>query len=381
MQGIFRAIGEFIKKADMLLLSLCVTATVYGIVIISSATNYAGNTRYVLVQLVAMLLGIALYVLFTLIDVDIIAERRELLLVFSVLFIALLRFFGVERGGNKSWLDFGLPIMIQPAEICKIIFIIILAKTMSVKENKLSSPITVAEVAGITVLFALVIRYFSWDDGMMLNYLLIFVVMAFAGGIHLIWFLVGGAVLLAAFPFIWTQLGEYQQNRILVLFDESIDPDAQGVRYQMNYCLRALQNGGIAGQGLYNGKMVQSGVLPAQHTDNIFCACGEELGMIGCLAILLLLAAIILRCVYVGIKSENYMNRLICIGIAGMLAAQIGINVGMCLGVFPVVGLTLPFFSYGGSSILTMFAAMGFVSGIRMRPAPDSNARYIRPKM
>lgn len=381
LQGIFRAIGEFIKKADMLLLSLCVTATVYGIVIISSATNYAGNTRYVLVQLVAMLLGIALYVLFTLIDVDIIAERRELLLVFSVLFIALLRFFGVERGGNKSWLDFGLPIMIQPAEICKIIFIIILAKTMSVKQNRLSSPITVAEVAGITVLFALVIRYFSWDDGMMLNYLLIFVVMAFAGGIHLIWFLVGGAVLLAAFPFIWTQLGEYQQNRILVLFDESIDPDAQGVRYQMNYCLRALQNGGIAGQGLYNGKMVQSGVLPAQHTDNIFCACGEELGMIGCLAILVLLAAIILRCVYVGIKSENYMNRLICIGIAGMLAAQIGINVGMCLGVFPVVGLTLPFFSYGGSSILTMFAAMGFVSGIRMRPAPDSSARYIRPKM
>lgn len=75
------------------------------------------------------------------------------------------------------------------------------------------------------------------------------------------------------------------------------------------------------------------------------------------------------------------MNRLICIGIAGMLASQIGINVGMCLGVFPVVGLTLPFFSYGGSSIVTMFAAMGFVSGIRMRPAPDSNAHYIRPKL
>ena len=192
MQGIFRTIGEFIKKADMLLLSLCVTATIYGIVIISSATNYAGNSRYVLIQLVALLLGIALYVLFTLIDVDIIAERRELLLVFSVFFIALLRFFGVERGGNKSWLDFGLPVMIQPAEICKVIFIIILAKTMSVKQNKLSSPITVAELAGITVLFAAVIRFFSWDDGMMLNYLLIFIIMAFSGGINLIWFLAAG---------------------------------------------------------------------------------------------------------------------------------------------------------------------------------------------
>ena len=212
----------------MLLLSLCVTATIYGIVIISSATNYAGNSRYVLIQLVALLLGIALYVLFTLIDVDIIAERRELLLVFSVFFIALLRFFGVERGGNKSWLDFGLPVMIQPAEICKVIFIIILAKTMSVKQNKLSSPITVAELAGITVLFAAVIRFFSWDDGMMLNYLLIFIIMAFSGGINLIWFLAAGGVLLAAFPFIWSRLGTYQQNRILVLFDPAIDPEAKG---------------------------------------------------------------------------------------------------------------------------------------------------------
>ena len=381
MQGIFRTIGEFIKKADMLLLSLCVTATIYGIVIISSATNYAGNSRYVLIQLVALLLGIALYVLFTLIDVDIIAERRELLLVFSIFFIALLRFFGVERGGNKSWLDFGLPVMIQPAEICKVIFIIIIAKTMSVKQNKLSSPITVAEIAGITFLFAAVIRFFSWDDGMMLNYLMIFVIMAFSGGINLIWFLAAGGVLLAAFPLIWPRLGTYQQNRILVLFDPTIDPEARGVRWQMNRSLRALQNGGVTGQGLFNGTMVQSGSLPAQHTDTIFCACGEELGMIGCLVILLLLGAIIVRCVYVGVKSENYMNRLICIGIAGMLASQIGINVGMCIGVFPVVGLTLPFFSYGGSSIVTMFAAMGFVSGIWMRPAPDSNARYIRPKL
>ncbi len=381
MQGIFRTIGEFIKKADMLLLSLCVTATIYGIVIISSATNYAGNSRYVLIQLVALLLGIALYVLFTLIDVDIIAERRELLLVFSVFFIALLRFFGVERGGNKSWLDFGLPVMIQPAEICKVIFIIILAKTMSVKQNKLSSPITVAELAGITVLFAAVIRFFSWDDGMMLNYLLIFIIMAFSGGINLIWFLAAGGVLLAAFPFIWSHLGTYQQNRILVLFDPTIDPEAKGVRWQMNRSIRALQNGGVTGQGLYNGTMVQSGSIPAHPTDTNFSACGEELGVIGCLLILLLLGAIIVRCVYVGVKSENYMNRLICIGIAGMLASQIAINVGMCIGVFPVVGLTLPFFSYGGSSIVTMFAAMGFVSGIWMRPAPDSNARYIRPKL
>ncbi len=380
MRGVFRAISEFVKKADMILLALCITATVYGTVIISSATNYVGNSRYIIIQLAAMVLGIAAYVILTLIDVDIIAERRELLLLFCIFFIALLQIFGVERGGNRSWLDFGLPIMIQPAEICKIFFIIILAKTMSIKQNKLSSPVTVAELAGITILFAALIRYFSWDDGMMLNYLFIFAIMIFAGGVNLIWFLVGGGALLAAFPFVWSRLGEYQKNRIRVIFDTTIDPKAEGIRYQMNRTIRALQNGGIAGRGLFNGPMVQSGSVPAQHTDSIFSACGEELGMVGCLAILLLLGAIIVRCVYVGMKSGNYMNRMICTGIAGMLASQIAINVGMCMGVFPVVGLTLPFFSYGGSSIVTMFAAMGFVSGINMRPAPDSNARYIRPK-
>ena len=96
--------------------------------------------------------------------------------------------------------------------------------------------------------------------------------------------------------------------------------------------------------------------------------------------VLILLTAIIIRIIHVGIKSGNNMNRLICVGIAGMLASQTIINVGVCLGIFPVVGLTLPFFSYGGSSIVTMFLAMGIVSGIHMRPAPDISAMYIRPK-
>lgn len=383
MQTILRAIREFIRKADMVLLLLCVAATIFGIVIISSATNYLGSAHFVTVQTVALLLGISLYVFLTLVDVDIIAERRELLLVFCVLFIGMLRFFGVEgQTGNKSWLEFSfLPFNIQPAEICKVLYIIILAKTMSVKQNKLSSPWVITQLGAITALLAGLIIVVSYDDGVALNYLLIFVIMMFVGGVNILWFLIGGGALLALLPVIWTRFFDtYQRERILVLFDSSIDPSARTVRWQMNRSLRMLQNGGVTGQGLRNGSMVQAGLLPAQHTDFIFSSAGEELGMLGCLLILLLLGAIIVRCVYVGFKSGNYMNRLICVGIAGMLLAQVGVNVGMCLGVFPVVGLTLPFFSYGGSSIVTMFAAMGFVSGINMRPAPDSNARYIRPR-
>lgn len=380
MRSIGRAISDFFKKADIVLLLLCIVTTIFGIVVISSATAAMGSSRYVMVQSVALVLGIGIYVLLTLIDVDIIAERRELLLLFCVLFIGILKFWGVEGDtGNKSWLDVPLlPISIQPAEICKIFFIIILAKLMSVNQNHLSSPLNVGKLGIMTAFFFGLIVYVSSDAGVALTYIFIFLVMAFVGGVNMMWFLAGLGSVAAAFPVLWSFMAQYQKNRILVLFDPTLDPDTY---WQTERSLRYIQNGGISGQGLYNGTMVRGKAMGAQHTDFIFSSIAEELGMLGCVVVLLLLTAIILRCIYVGVKSGNYMNRIICIGIAGMLLFQIIVNVGMCLGVLPVIGLTLPFISYGGSSIVTMFMAMGVVSGIHMRPAPDSNARYIRPRM
>ena len=280
MQAIFRAIREFTRKADMVLLLLCVTATIFGIVIISSATDYLGSARYVRIQTFSLILGIILYVLLTLLDVDIIAERRELLLVFCVLFIGMLRFFGVEgQTGNKSWLAFKfLPFNIQPAEICKVLYIIILAKTMAVKQNKLSSPLVVAQIAGITALLAGLIIVVSYDDGVALNYLLIFVIMAFVGGVNIIWFLAGAGALLVLSPIIWTRFFDtYQRQRILVLFDPTVDPSAQSVRWQMNRSLRMLQNGGVAGQGLGKGTMVQAAAARAAHRLH-FRLCGRGAG-------------------------------------------------------------------------------------------------------
>ena len=379
MREIGRAIGDFIKKADMFLLLLCTLTTIFGIVVISSATNYDGNRSYVMIQSVALALGIFIYVILTLIDVDIIAERRELLLIFCILFIGCLYFWGIDGGtGNKSWLDVPLlPMNLQPAEICKIFFIIILAKSMSVSQNHLSSPLNVIKMAAITLFFFGLIIYVSSDLGVALIYIFIFIVMAFVGGVSVVWFLIALGAVGVAIPVIWPLLKTYQQNRILVLFDPSLDPDAY---WQTERSIRYIQNGGVSGQGLYNGTLVQAGGMGAQHTDFIFSSIAEELGMLGCVVVLLLLTAIVVRCIYVGVKSGNYMNRIICIGIAGMLLFQILVNVGMCLGILPVIGLTLPFISYGGTSIVTMFMAMGVVSGIHMRPAPDASARYIRPK-
>ena len=116
--------------------------------------------------------------------------------------------------------------------------------------------------------------------------------------------------------------------------------------------------------------MTQAGIIPEQHTDFIVAAAGEEFGFVGCILIMLLLVAIIIKCIYVGIKSNNSLGLLVCIGMTSMLIMQMLLNIGMCLGILPVIGITLPFFSYGGSSIVTCFAAMGIVSGIRMRPKP-----------
>jgi rod shape determining protein RodA len=144
--------------------------------------------------------------------------------------------------------------------------------------------------------------------------------------------------------------------------------------------LRSLTGGLWTGQGLYQGNRTSNGELFAQHTDYIFSAIGEELGFFGCLFVLLMLFLIVFRCIQVGSRSPDYLRKMVCFGAASALMFQIIINVGMCIGVAPVIGLTLPFISYGGSSILTLYAMLGLVSGVHARPEAPSHALYIQPK-
>ena len=382
MKKLASRITEILKKGDMILLSLCVVATLFGIVMIYAATAWEGSTRYIVVQTGALIAGIVIYFALTAFDIDILAGQRTLLFLFNLLFIGMLLIWGVEgTSGNKSWLSFPfLPFNIQPAEVCKISYIIILAKTMSLHQTRISSVRSVGQLVFHMLFIVALIIGISRDTGVALIFVFIFLAMAYAGGVSGWWFLgVAGALAVAA-PTLWqTVLRQDQKNRILVLYDSSIDPSGLDELWQTNQNLKALRNGGLSGQGLFHGNMTSSGALPAQHTDSIFSSIGEQLGMVGCLILLLLLLAIVVRIIYVGMKSPDYMNRLICIGIASMLLFQILINVGMCLGLLPVIGLALPFISYGGSSILTSFMAMGIVSGIKMRPSRDIRAHYIRP--
>ncbi len=373
---------ELFKKGDMILLALCAVASVFGIVMIYAATYVEGNTRMIVIQTASLFAGMLVYLGMTALDIDILAGQRTILFLFNAIFIAMLLVWGIEGStGNRSWLHFSfLPFNIQPAEVCKLTYIVILAKTMSIHRNRVSSLRCVSNIT-LNMLFIVgEIVVISKDMGVALIFVFIFLVMAYAGGVSGWWFLGGAGAFAAVSPYLWSHiLRNDQKNRILAIIDPSIDPTGEGVLWQTNKNLEALRNGGLSGQGLFHGDLTNAGTLPARHTDSIFCSIGEQLGLIGCLAVLLLLLAIVARCIYVGMKSPDYMNRLICIGVASMFLFQILINIGVCLGLFPVIGLALPFFSYGGSSLMTSFMAAGIVSGIRMRPAPDISAHYIRP--
>lgn len=382
MQRIVRVFQNFCKKGDLVLLFLCLLATGFGCVIIASATNYLGSSRFLTVQIAAAILGVVSYILLTGLDVSDLAERREVLFVLDAILILLLIPFGTDGGtGNRSWLDLpGFPVNIQPAEICKIIFTILLAKVMQSHQSHISSPRAVFPMAFHLVFLVGLNIAVSKDTGVSLIFVFIFMVMAFVGGVKLWWFLGAFVALAVIAPYFWNNImPDYQKNRVLVIFDPAIDPDGLSVRWHMKHSLLSLTGGGLTGQGLFSGNRTQVGALNAQHTDFIFSAIGEELGLLGCAFTLLLLAAVVGRVIYVGIKTPDYLSRLVCIGIAAALIFQICINVGMCLGVVPVIGLTLPFISYGGSSIVSMYLAMGIVSSVHAHPPANSHSRYIQP--
>ena len=382
MKQFLSELRNFPKKCDWILLLLCAVTSGFGTIIIASATNadkFGDNTRHMAVQIGATVLGILLFAIVSSIDVETISEYRNVLVIFNCFMLLLLIPFGTDNNtGNRSWIETPI-INIQPAEICKITYILIMASVMASHQNRISHPISVFHmVFHLMILFGLNM-VISEDMGVSLIFVFIFIGMTFAGGVSLIWFALAGGGIAVAFPILWQFLGTHQKNRIRILFDETIDPQGINERYHYRINLQSLTGGGLTGQGLFEGNRTQGGNLFAQHTDYVFSSIGEELGFIGCVVIMLLQFAIIARCIFVGIRCQDYMRRLICFGAASALIFQVTINIGMCIGVMPVIGLTLPLISYGGSSIVTIYGMLGLVSGAYARPQSMSHERYIQP--
>lgn len=369
-------LADFFQQADLVLLGLCCTATVYGIMMIYSATRYSNSNRPVIVQSVALLLGICVYIFLSMVDIEIVMKKWKWMVGINIVLIGLLLTplgIGGETTGNQAWLQIpGIPFNIGPAEVVKITFSLLLAKQLAwQREEKrdLRSFRSAAMAAGHTLVLMGWYVAISGDMGNALTFFFIFLCMAFAAGFALRWFvlLFAGCGAGVAVAWMLDLIPSYMKNRFLVLFDHSYD--ARGAGWQQTRSLLTIGGGGWFGQGYLQGPQTQAGEgsLPARHTDFIFSVIGEELGLVGCLAAILLLAAIIFRVLLVAKNAQIPFHSYLCVGMAAMLIFQTIINIGMCLFIMPVIGITLPFFSYGGSSVVTLFMAMGMVSGIKKR--------------
>ena len=371
-------IKEFFQRADIFLLVICILCSIFGITMIEKAVtgmyeggwNMSAPAKYLAVQIASMILGIIAFVLFTVIDVDLVARQWKLLMLVDLVLLVALVLFGVDDGtGNSAWIRFA-GIGVQPSEIIKVIYIIVAARQMTyLKEYKdINSFFSVVQMAAHFLLVCGSIVGVSSDLGSASIILGIFLVMFFALGVRLYWFAAGGAAVAAAIPLLWNYfLKDYQKQRLIAPYDSSVDPEGWGIRWQTIQSKMTLASGRLTG--------VEEGHTPSvftgKHTDFIFSCVGENLGMIGCIVVILLLMILIIHCIRIGLKSGRTFDMLVCIGVAAAVTFQTFINIGMNIGITPVIGITLPFFSYGGSSMVTMFAAMGLVSGIKYKLKPE----------
>ena len=372
---LFKSVAHYLKNTDLYLAVIAFICSGYGMALIYSATlnpvsiKDDGSTKNLYVQGAAILIGFGAFVLMSLIDLEGLRNRwKNFVIVNICLQLLLFTPLGMEVNGQRAWLNLGVT-SLQPGELGKLIFIFTMAAHISEVGEYISELRGLAVIALHTLIMMAAVVVSSGDSGMAIQYFMIAVIMLFAAGLSLKWIALGAGVAVASVPVLWNfVLKKYQITRILVLFDPSIDPQAA---LQTTYGKIAIGSGQFIGQGWTNGTMTQMQYVPENQTDYIFSVAGEELGFLGCLLIIILLMALIIRLFYVAYRASTPFSALIAVGVGGMLLFQTFMNIFMNVGLLPVMGLTLPFFSYGGTSIVTMFAALGIAAGVRMREKPS----------
>lgn len=371
---VVKTVVNYIKNTDLYLAILALVCSAYGMVLIYSATlNPAtwqdGSTRNLVIQAAAIVIGLAAFVLMSLIDLETMSGWWKIFVLINIgLQLLLFTPLGTEVNGQRAWLDLEVT-NLQPGELGKLIFIFTLAAHISEIKEHISEWRGLFVIALHTLIMMGAVIISSGDTGMAIQYFMIALIMLFAAGLSLKWLAVGVGLGVASIPLLWNfALDEYQKTRILVLFDPSIDLDASR---QATYGKIAIGSGQVSGQGLTHGTMTQMQLVPENQTDYIFSVAGEELGFIGSILIVLLLTLLIVRLFYVSYRASTTFSALLAVGVGGMFLFQTFMNIFMNIGLLPVMGLTLPFFSYGGTSIMTMYAALGIAAGVRMREKPS----------
>ncbi len=355
---------DFKKNFDFWLFFLTLATSFFGILMISSASSTPG--RHVAVQLGALIMGIVLMGVLMVLDYEYLAEISGYLYIGSVilLILVLIPGIGTYDNGARSWFRFG-PVGIQPAEVVKIAFIITFAKHLSEVDYLINRPRNVLFLL-IHAGFLIGLILLQPDFGTAVVFGCIMITMLFTAKISWKYIAAGVGAIAAAVPVAWFFVfKDYQKERIINLFNPENDPSGTG--YQVAQSKMAIGSGQLFGSGLYQGGSQNSNFLPERHTDFIFSVVCEELGFIGALVVVALLVAIIVRCIMIGMNARNSLGMYICMGVAAMFTFHLVENVGMCIGIMPVTGIPLPFFSYGGSSLLTNLVAVGMVLNVKYR--------------
>ena len=367
MKGIWARIADYIREVDKIMLLLCFFTTCFGCMAVFSATRYTGSSRQFIMQVIAMILGVGAAVFISLFDFERFLKRWYFIAAIGLAPVILTFFIGFGPAGtdDKAWLDLGITTF-QPSELLKACFIVTFSMHLSkVKEkiNKLSTLVPVCVHGAAPVLLI----HLQGDDGTALVFAVMVICMMWVAGVHYKYFLILLGVIIVAAPLIYFfVMNPDQQSRIQTIFD--IDGDILGDGWQQYRGRVALAGGGLWGQGYLRGTLTQMGPagVPEGYNDFIFVTVGEELGFAGAFVAVLLLFLICYRCIKIAKITNNFAGKLICIGFFGWMLAQTCVNLGMCLSLLPVIGITLPFFSAGGTSLSCLYLGVGLVLSVYM---------------
>lgn len=356
---------EKIKAIDKTVVICASLMMILSIVTILGGYMAGGCSKFtssrVFTQTFSAVVGFAVMMVLTFMDYDLLLSRgHKAIFVFIVAFLAILLVFGKGDMGNKNWIVIPLiPFNIQPAEFCKPLFIMTFSKHIGNLKRNINHPLSLLQLglhAGVVIgMLAL-----TKDLGTVLVYCAMVAFMLFTSGLS-IWYFIGAAgAAVAAFPFVWSHLAVYQQERIKCGFNPELDPVKYG--YQALKSKSSIAAGGFFGSGFAGGSVYKT--LPECQSDFLFAVLGEKFGFLGCILYIILMTALIIRILYIARKARKDYAATICVGVAAMLLVQSIENIGMCLAFLPVIGITLPFFSYGGSSVLSCFFSLGIVMSI-----------------
>jgi len=348
-------------------LLLCVLALLtLGIVTIASATH-AGDamiSRFVARQVTWAGIGLVAMLAALSFDYHVLQRYGYAFWAGAVVLLVLTAVLGTSGGGAQRWLTLG-PITIQPSEFVKLPAILVCAAYLHRYAADDPLPARLLIVPAILLMIPSLLILKQPDLGTAI------IVCATGGAVLLVaglhWRLLAGLAVTAAFalPQAWLLLKPYQRQRVLTFLDPESDP--LGAGYHIIQSRIAIGSGQLTGKGYLNGSQNRLDFLPEQHTDFVFAVFAEEWGFVGCALVMLLYVALLSRCFVIGMRAKDSFALLLTAGLTTLIFCQVLINIGMASGMLPVVGVTLPFFSYGGSSLLVSMIAIGLLMNISMR--------------